>query len=297
MKGFKKIMSLLLVAVLSTSMLAACSKSDGGNGGGTKGETTETLESVIEKTLAKDKEVTSLESEYIMDVQVLMKAQGMSADMAIKAEGTTDYVKDPQTTHVTMKMTMEIPFNGTQTQDVEMYTVNENGEEVSYTSTDGGNTWTKGAAQAQTSNNEVQAGQGLKELQDAGVEMTLEGTEEFGGVNCFVIKADIDAEDMKIIMEKAGGSYGDSVSSLESLIGEGVDIRYVFTAYVSTETYEFKGFNIDMKDAMDAAMKKAADDAASQGVSMEVVTDTAYMTMIFKSYNTLDKIDIPSNVK
>ncbi|MBQ9827908.1 MAG: hypothetical protein IJM62_04415, partial [Lachnospiraceae bacterium] len=274
-------------------------KKESEGGGGSKGGSDvngETVESIIEKTLEKAKDVKSVESEYKMDVKMLIKAAGVSADMAIYAEGTAEAVKDPQAAHVNMTMTIEIPFSGTQSQGIDMYTFEKDGKTVAYASYDDGQTWSE-TEPGNVNTAEEQATGGLQELKDAGVELTLEGKETFEGKECFVIKADIDAEDLKLLMEKTSGSYGESIDSLDQLVGEGVDITYHLYSYVDAETYEYRGFVIDMKDAMDAAMQVSVEQAKQQGVDMECITDKAEVKMIFKSYNTTDKIDIPDAIK
>ncbi len=296
MKNLKKAFALILITALAALSVSACK----GNGGsGSKGETNETIESVLEKMEAATKEVKSSEADYNLDLKMLIKVQGMSMDMVMNMTGVTKGTTDPNAAYIDMDMNIEVPVAGAQNQKMEAYVVPEGDEYVMYSTSDGGESWsavTVDASQAQEMVGE--SGQGMVDLYKNGLPIELQGTEKFEGTDCFLITGDIGIDDLTKIMEKVGSSQEDSLSSLEGLVGEtGEDIVYHLSMYVNTSDYTLKGLSVDMKDAMDKALKASFESQGLSADSVEIVTDAAEIKVVYTSYNSVDEITVPDDVK
>lgn len=227
MKNMKKALALVLVFAM-LFVVAGCGTKDNG-GSGSKANLT--AREVADKMIEATGKVDTVQSDITckININMAMNADGadfsidMKMDMAMQSIASTD----PVAGYFKAEMTMDA-MGMNETQISEIYLVEEDGEFVTYTCTDG--SWDRTVADEDTQDKLTQSTNYnyLKDMKDE--ELTLAKKTE-----------KIDGKDAYVLSFTVSGDYLENMGmDLDELMGEGMDISkisYPMTMYIDSETF------------------------------------------------------------
>lgn len=302
----KKFLSLILAGVVVLSA-TACGKSGGDTNASvntnTRTESQGDAEPVseaqpevdpMEEFMKKVESVTSMEAQIVMDMDMIMSADGQ--EQAMESTTTMDMVCFSDPLRIKMDMTMDMGDQGS----VNMQVYAEPSESGTFNvyMFDGQNWSTQETAEAALADYDARSN--LMGYIGDGSLYKQEGTEQVNGANAYKYSYVLTEEEMKQQMLDSGAL--DSVSSL------GLDVSQIdgmlenlgeVTAYVwidETSYYPVK-YEMDMTTVMNALMTNmiAALGDQAQGLSMTIPQMKIVMTCF--NFNSATDFTIPDEAK
>lgn len=302
----KKFLSLILAGVVVLSA-TACGKSGGDANASvntnTRTESQSDAEPVseaqpevdpMEEFMKKVESVTSMEAQIVMDMDMIMSADGQ--EQAMESTTTMDMVCFSDPLRIKMDMTMDMGDQGS----VNMQVYAEPSESGTFNvyMFDGQNWSTQETAEAALADYDARSN--LMGYIGDGSLYKQEGTEQVNGANAYKYSYVLTEEEMKQQMLDSGAL--DSVSSL------GLDVSQIdgmlenlgeVTAYVwidETSYYPVK-YEMDMTTVMNALMTNmiAALGDQAQGLSMTIPQMKIVMTC--SNFNSATDFTIPDEAK
>lgn len=302
----KKFLSLILAGVVVLSA-TACGKSGGDANASvntnTRTESQGDAEPVseaqpevdpMEEFMKKVESVTSMEAQIVMDMDMIMSADGQ--EQAMESTTTMDMVCFSDPLRIKMDMTMDMGDQGS----VNMQVYAEPSESGTFNvyMFDGQNWSTQETAEAALADYDARSN--LMGYIGDGSLYKQEGTEQVNGANAYKYSYVLTEEEMKQQMLDSGAL--DSVSSL------GLDVSQIdgmlenlgeVTAYVwidATSYYPVK-YEMDMTTVMNALMTNmiAALGDQAQGLSMTIPQMKIVMTC--SNFNSATDFTIPDEAK
>lgn len=275
MKRFTRPAAALLAALLLLS-LCACSKSP-----------------AISITAAEAK-LSGLNSmSYNMDTTMTMSYGGQS--MGITATIQADYVAKPLV--VRMQVSAATDTDGTDnTQNMQMYVVQDGSAYTAYTSADDGATWTSQTLPdaSQAAQYDVKSSLGL--YIDSAKTFTENGTEQVNGSNATRFDGEIPADALSQVLTASGMSQqfdalglGDIGSDLFS----GMDSMPI-SIWVDQQSGYPVRYQMDMTSMMSALINNLMSQAGSAAAADSFSFDNVIVNVTMSNFNTIGKLEVPA---
>lgn len=302
----------VVLAVMMTASLASCGKEADSNS--TSGTTTQAVETTtsqpsesnvsVEKNMdavtvmstAQEnvKEITSLETKMVMEMDMKISAQG--EEQAMSSITTMDMICFSNPTKIKMSMLMDMGELGSVTQDI-YGDVAEDGTCTMYLND--GTGWQSqvvGVADMEQYN----AQSSILSVIEDGVDYTLEGNEEINGANAFKYSHVMSGDDMKETLLSSGAldsvtSLGLDASQIDTMLdGLGEMVEYV---WIDEATMYPVKYEVDMTDIMDALMVNLVTAMGEQAQGMSINIPKMKMTMECSNFNNATDFTIPEEAK
>ena len=268
-----------------------------------------TAEKVLKKVEKSMEDVTSYQMDTLVDADGNLSMSGMSFDFSISMDMKSEIWNSDSrnVNHTTGSMKVNVLGNDV-SEDMESYTVTEDGKATEYVQESG--SWYYMVADADTSDSS-----GDYFLDDASrwtlaedpVDITTSESH-----SCYELTTSIGADDWNSLQDNAemqqffgamGGGVGESgddsiMNEMQKALQES---SIPMVLYVDIKTNQPVRFTLDMQDVMDAvytAMFTAGeDDLAAAGLEDLSVELPMKMTMDFSRFNEVGEITLPDDVK
>ena len=259
-KRTKKLAAIGMAAVMAAALLSGC-------GGRTKATPENLLRDMTEKMDKEESVVMNLKFNINLSAGGEELAVGMDMDMEVTAE--------PEASHAKGEVSFDIAGSGMST-EMEMYSVEEDGQYVTYTMMEG--EWTKEAADEEESLGDIEGMTG--DIRDYADKFELgEDLAEINGEDCFELTGELDGDILSEIFLS---------DMLDSFSGYGLDEETVSdmvfpcTIDIYKDTILPARILFDLTDAFGPAMEDAG-----------VAASDCYMEMTFMEYGSVDEIVVP----
>lgn len=290
----KKILGIALVFAMLVP-ISACAKK----------ATVDSLFKDSEKALGK---VDSYEAEmYIeLDASLVMDtvSVGLKADSEINAEVTEDGV------YLSGNMNIEIPMQGNQSVDFEMYGLNEKDEITVYASD--GSEWTKTVVEGEdyegfsTLLDTTQPEAMMSLLSNYADEFDLDKKlEKVNKEDAYVLTGKVDGMILVdwIKDSELDASVDDIEEMLETLADEGIDLEDYeaeVSIWINKKSSLPAKIEIDFAGMLSALFEDAmatVGEEVMQGMEFEIDITTATVSVVFSEVNKVDAIKVPKKVE
>ena len=290
----KKILGIALVFAMLVP-ISACAKK----------ATVDSLFKDSEKALGK---VDSYEAEmYIeLDASLVMDtvSVGLKADSEINAEVTEDGI------YLSGNMNIEIPMQGNQSVDFEMYGLNEKDEITVYASD--GSEWTKTVVEGEdyegfsTLLDTTQPEAMMSLLSNYADEFDLDKKlEKVNKEDAYVLTGKVDGMILVdwIKDSELDASVDDIEEMLETLADEGIDLEDYeaeVSIWINKKSSLPAKIEIDFAGMLSALFEDAmatVGEEVMQGMEFEIDITTATVSVVFSEVNKVDAIKVPKKVE
>lgn len=290
----KKILGIALVFAMLVP-ISACAKK----------ATVDSLFKDSEKALGK---VDSYEAEmYIeLDASLVMDtvSVGLKADSEINAEVTEDGM------YLSGNMNIEIPMQGNQSVDFEMYGLNEKDEITVYASD--GSEWTKTVIEGEdyegfsTLLDTTQPEAMMSLLSNYADEFDLDKKlEKVNKEDAYVLTGKVDGMILVdwIKDSELDASVDDIEEMLETLADEGIDLEDYeaeVSIWINKKSSLPAKIEIDFAGMLSALFEDAmatVGEEVMQGMEFEIDITTATVSVVFSEVNKVDAIEVPKKVE
>lgn len=262
----KKLIAVLLAAVLVLS-LCACGKTGGDIRSMSAADAVKTASEKMESCKNYRENGT---------MKISMGASGMTIDLNLIQDA--EISTDPAVVH--MNMTMDMGMLGSQ--QIELYTVEENGKTVAYANA--GDGWEKSA--------EEEAANSVMSIDsDAAADYEKIGEEEINGEKCIHYVGKVSSDKLPEMLGSSGdilGSLGIDVNDEEAMSKLG-DLE--LNVWVSVDTQYPVRYQIDMTSLMEGLMS-ASSETAGLGISITACE----FVMDFSDFDKVGTITVPADV-
>lgn len=304
MRKGKRFFAFLLAMVLTCSVVACGDKADNNVTKGTP-STTEGTSKTEETTTAPvdaiaaaqevTKDVTSMEAQMVMEMDMKIVAQG--EEQAVQSITTMDMVCFSDPVKIKMDMTIDMGEAGNLSQNI-YGEVAEDGTCTMYLYD--GASWTSQVV-ALTDMEAYDARGNILSFIEDGAEYTLEGTEVIdGGANAFKYSNVMKGDEMKEALLSSGaldslGSLGLDASQIDGML----DGLGEITAYVWIEEatmYPVK-YEMDMTEVMDTLLVNLVAAMGEQAEGMSINIPKMKMIMTCSNFNNATDFTIPDEAK
>lgn len=286
MKFYKKLIGLALTMVMAISV-AAC----GGGGGETPAASGQSPEDVVEAAQAKMREITSVESEMVMDMGMSMGEE--SVNIQTKADMVS--FTDPMKLKMTMIMDMGEQLGGVQ--KMEIYAEEVEGNTTMYMSAM--DAWYKQAVPAEQLA-EYDTQDNLITYLDNSTGLSEAGTEQVNGADATKYEGVISGDKMKETLEASG-----ALDDLQPMLaGTDLDAADIYNGLsdikvsicVDAEGYPVK-YDMDMKDMMQGLMDKIAQASGADAAEQSISVNDFKISITSKNFNNATDFEIPEEAK
>ncbi len=286
MKFYKKLIGLALTAVMAISV-AAC----GGGGGETPAASGQSPEDVVEAAQAKMREITSVESEMVMDMGMSMGEE--SVNIQTKADMVS--FTDPMKLKMTMIMDMGEQLGGVQ--KMEIYAEEVEGNTTMYMGSM--DAWYKQAVPAEQLA-EYDTQDNLITYLDNSTGLSEAGTEQVNGADATKYEGVISGDKMKETLEASG-----ALDDLQPMLaGTDLDAADIYNGLsdikvsicVDAEGYPVK-YDMDMKDMMQGLMDKIAQASGADAAEQSISVNDFKISITSKNFNNATDFEIPEEAK
>lgn len=264
-----------------------------------------------EKALSK---VDSFESEMIFDLDMSIEVDTVSLGIELAAEMNAEVTEDA--IHLSGDMDVQIPMQGSEKFDFEMYAINEKDSYTVYASD--GSEW----AQVLIEDDDYDDVSKILEkftpeefmilLSDYADEFELEKKlEKVNKSDAYVLKGNIDGMMLIDAIKESDldVSVEDIEEMLESLADEGIDLEDYeaeVTIWIDKKSSLPAYIEIDFAGMLTSVMKDvmaiyedsmSAGEGSMQNMNIKFDVKTAMVTVAFSSVNKVDEIEVPKKVK
>ncbi len=260
--GLLTVMALLLAA----AVLGGCGKKK------------VTAESLMEEVEANMEDVDSAHMNLLANIVMSIKQSGISMDLKVDMDMDMEVTNDPAAAHIEADMSMSLMGLS---MELESYSVEEDGKMVTYSGMAG--EWTRQEQPLEQKSADMNAmitGATSYELQD--------GTEKVDGREVYILNGKVSGKYMEGVLGEVSGSMG-SMSIDWSKMEMDMVIK------IDKKTKQPVSAEIDCGDALSELMKGAMGAAGVEDA--EVSIKEFVMTCTYKSFNDVDEIVVPEDVK
>lgn len=257
-----------------------------------------TPESLLKEASKAEREAKSAEASVVFDMEATLAVSGMSVDMEMGMDLDMEMTTSPVRVHATGDMKVGV-LGQNETVDVEMYIDEEDGKAVSYAkASDSG--WILQESASTKDLMSLESEENLKKIaENLELEKELETVNE---VECYKLTGNIPAELIESSINFAMEGMQDN-EMFEGFELEAKDVAVEY--YVGKKDRQLVKILIDMKELMkeslEEAMKKSmedyGDELSEEELGLEVEIGKCLMEMYVHSYNKVEEITIPEEVK
>lgn len=233
----------------------------------------------------------SFNGETKMNYAVSSSGMDMSMKMDMKMDG--EGVVKSQQAHMNVDLDMEMLGQNIKTKS-EAYAVEEDGKYVVYAKTEGGSAeegWIKQESDTKIELEKMNNINIYKQIAEGEIEAVLSEGEKINGKDTYKLTAKLPGEIFQEVYTAMGSDTSAQMSAID------------FTqASADCEIYIYKDTGYPARTYMDAKeygenIFKQAISQTSSSDSITVTVDDFYVDITMDNYNTIDKIEIPADVK
>lgn len=244
------------------------------------GDTSESAQEVFDKTMERQKELTSASADMDMTQTMKFDMEGETQEMTTATKGKIDMVLSPLA--MAMDATMEMDMMGeTMSMPMDMYMNEEQGFFMQDPTTE---TWMKLPqeqldAVLQSTDVQVDQTEQLEQLKEFVEDFTMEETDAD-----YVLTLNLDDEKFNsLVKEQAASALGEAGTTEDTAALDSINISDgLYKLTIDKETYDLTDLVMDFVMTMDV-----------EGESLEMDTSS---TISYTEFNHLDTIDIPQEV-
>ncbi len=238
--------------------------------------------------LKKVAEQVSQAESYAMNMKMSLEAggsvSGITVNIGMDMDLNMDINQEPQVIHTKGTLSMNA-LGQNQEIPLEMYSLEENGKTMVYTDSNG--TWTKEEGEEFGKMTGTLGAEQYLSMAES-VELEKE-TKDVAGQECYILTGSIKGD----LLESAMGTMIETFEEsglLEDLNFSKTQIP--IQLYIEKKDFYPVRMTMDMKSIMEEAFEAAI----AQG-GVEFTCDTCTMEMEFSSFNQLENIELPEEVK
>ena len=248
------------------------------------------VENPIEEALKRMADVTSMEMQMVMNMDMSVEADGEKQSVESVTTMDMEYMADPM--KIKMEMFMDMGEAGSQSMSI-YGDVDENGNYMMYMS-DGESWYAQEVSEYDLE--EYNAQSSMEEKIGDTSAYVLEGTEKLNGADVYKYSCTLTGDEMQEALSSSGAldqlsSLGLSASDAYSMLdGLGELVEYV---YVDAETYYVVQYEMDMTEIMDALFAAVLEALGEQAEGLTMSISKMELVMTCSNYNGISDITIP----
>ena len=274
----KKITAIAICMLLVLAVLVGCGKDD------------------PEKIIANAAEqLNTVESaRYDMNVEFDMTVAGQT----IETETTSKAACIIEPMQMEMDMTMSMGELGA----IGMLIFMEQQEDkyISYSSMDGGTTWTKEEVVDVSSMDQYDALSGMDIYLNSGTEFTEMGAESINGMDTVRYDGIVDKEALEEVMEASGAvdqltQYGITEEAAKAMYGDLDNIP--MSIWIDTATGYPVKYEMDMSGIMSQMLNEMFAQAGDELSTMTITVEKMVVSILMYDFNEVESIEIPEAAK
>lgn len=239
-------------------------------------------ESILADLTTNTKEVKSADMNIKMVVDMDATANGTTQNTKIDCDVNAQATTDPSVCKIDGKFDMAL-LGMNQSMGVKSYSIKEeDGSYTTYTFVEGQDKWTKSkVSQDSDKMNELANFKAMEGMFDNF--QLVDGTTDVNNVKCYKLTGSFEGDNLEKMLgsvETLSGNMKDSLGGLKANV----------EAYVNAKDMMPVQIKIDFKDSdLSGAM------GATEGSTLKV--NDFYITLTYNGMNTIDKLEVPENVK
>lgn len=285
MKNLKKAIALLL-ALTMLLCLGGCGS----------------FEKKMAKAAAKMSRLNSMHMDMDVELGMDISVMGQSMEMEMSVDAGIDMNMEPYAA----KMDLNVKALGV-SQNMQIYVIDEDGARRSYSSDDGGKTWTKGEAEdIDLDSSSLNAKDALALLAKWAESFVQDGEEKINGSAATKYSGEIEAEYLMEALELTGAK-----DKLEEILGADIDAvpdgigNMPVSIWIDNKSSMIVRMEMDMTTLMQGILAQFLDetissslaDAGLEGLPMEMGISKAVATMEYSQFDQVPAIELPEGVK